>query len=183
MSCCGPLGFKASVTSKLKASYPPRVGSQLAAVDPDGGLPIDGAEMQQHAFVVPIGGNLERAAIPDVAGFLHHARQGRLDRKRDENLLAKILGRAACSAVDDRQVPQAVETLPLRADHLRPRIFGMDVLGRNVFGPARDQRASGRRPIGRAGQAGSEQTRRSEATVILAMRWAEHCWVFRGAIW
>ena len=120
------------------------VSAQLVSVDPDRGLPIDGAEMEQHPFVVPIRHNFERAAVPDMAGFLHDARQSRLDRKRHEDLLVEIFRRRGQRALDDCQVPQAVEALPLRADELRAGIFGMDLLGRNLFGPAGPQWPFGR---------------------------------------
>ena len=90
---------RASVMSKLKRVVAAAVGAQLLAVDPDRGLPIDRAEVQQHPLAGPGGGQLERAAIPECFVTLHHARQGRLDRKRHQDLLRgtrPAAGQRAC---------------------------------------------------------------------------------------
>jgi len=57
----------------------------------------------------------------------------------------------------DDVVPEAVEVGPVVADHLGAGVFGMDVGGRDVLGPAGHER--GRRPVSNR-QAGAEESRR-----------------------
>ena len=129
------------------------VDAELLAVDRDLGLPIHRAEVQQHVPAAPALGDLEAAAIGHAVGVLHHARQGRLDGVRHEDLGLRAVGQL--------DVPQAVEVQPLLADHLRPRIFGQGLFRRDVLGPARHQRPGGRLPLGGPGGRQQQQGEQS----------------------
>ena len=112
ISSCSPPGLRASVMSKREAVVAAAVGAQLLAVDPDGGLPVDGAEVEQQPPARATSrGTCERPAIPEPVGVLHHAREGRLDRERDQDLL----GRASCpAAAAPPALPKASCQRPLR---------------------------------------------------------------------
>src|SRR5512135_2366564 len=110
-------------------------------------LEVDGSEVQQHLPSNPALGNLEAAAIPEpviLGDLLHHAREGGLYREGDKDLVGEGGGFGVPGG--DGEVPQAVEVEPFLADQLRARVFRVDMLGRDVLGPARAQRTLGRLP-------------------------------------
>ena len=92
--------------------------------------------------------HLEGPAIPEPVGVLHHAREGRLDRERHEDLLGERPARAdgGLALLAEAQLPEAVEVQPVLADELRPGILGVDAIGPDVLGPARRQRPLRRPP-------------------------------------
>ncbi len=127
----------------------------LHAVDPDGGIPVHRAEVQQDAIALaPVFGDVEGAAVPEPvvrADRLHHAGQSRLDRERHENLPVEITWLPVVLR-PDRIVPQTVEVEPVLTDHLGPGILGVGTLRPDIMGPLRHQRAVGRLPRGAGDQ-------------------------------
>ena len=131
----------------------------------DGRLPVDGPEMQQDAPArsTPAGtANVRRyqRRLSWPTGFITPDRAdstGNGTRILPSNALpagcALGLGR-------DGVVPQAVEVLPVLADHLRPRVLGQGVVGRNVLRPPGHERPLGRLPLRRSGRRGRRRPRR-----------------------
>src|SRR5262249_15321704 len=102
------------------------VRAERLAVDTHGCLPVDRTEVQPHptAGARPAPRHLEGPAIPQAIAVLHHAREGRLDRERDEDLLAQgATDRRRLALLDERQLPQSVQVEPLVAHELRTGVF------------------------------------------------------------
>ena len=144
----------------LRAGRPQRVGdvererviaaavlADRLAVHPHSRLPVDRAEVQQHA-VAGARGDLERAAVPQVLvgrQRLRDAAQRRLEREGDEDLALELRG-PRCVARDDGVVPQAVQRLPVRALQLRPRVLRQRRGRVDLRGPAGADAISRGRP-------------------------------------
>ena len=99
------------------------------AVDPHGGLPIAGADVQPHAGRLPIGRLLEGAAIPDVLDEARasQARQLALAAEGHDDLIrVSLVGepRGVFRVVGLGELPRAVQIEPLGPLHLRHRVFG-----------------------------------------------------------
>ena len=93
------------------------------------GFPVHRAEVQQHVAAFPGGGHAERAAVPEfilLGEALLHARQRGFDSEGDEDLSVHRFRFHGAGGFDGI-VPQAVEIHPLRAYHLRTRVFGKHV--------------------------------------------------------
>ena len=116
--------------------------AELLAVHPDGRFVVDRAEVQQHALALlhSFGtSNVRRYQL--LSWCLPTPRQRRLHRRTARGSARQILAdRRVLHLVGRRELPQAVEVLPLLADHLRARVFGVDVVGRDVLRPPRHQR-------------------------------------------
>ena len=72
--------------------------ADLLAVDPDRRLPVHRAEVQQHAPALPVPAGTSNVRRYQSRSFsldrLHHARQGRLDRERHEDLARRTAAAA-----------------------------------------------------------------------------------------
>ncbi len=123
------------------------VPAHFAAVDEHYCLVVHRAEMEQDSLALPLGGQFERAPIPDslvLADRAHDAGQRGLDRERHQDAILE--GGPRSLFAGDCEVPEAVEVQPVLARHLRPRVFGEGILGRDFPGPARFQRPICRLP-------------------------------------
>jgi hypothetical protein len=128
------------------------VVADFFAVDGDFAFPIDGAEVEEEATGVFEVGRVEGAVIDELvirANSFHDAGEGRFDGEGDEDL-AVIFAWQARSLPHDGIVPEAVEVGPVVANELGAGVFGVDIGGRNILGPAGHERAGGRFPIGGA---------------------------------
>ena len=111
-----------------------RMLSDLNAVYPDLGLPVDGAEVQENVFAGPSLRKSECALIPEMilpADEFADAREGGFHRERNENLPVRdefALGLRRLAEGLDRIIPKPVEALPLRPHHLRPGILRQGIL-------------------------------------------------------
>ena len=76
--------------------------AELVAVEPDEGLEVDRAEVQEHAFLPPLGGEFEGAAVPEpvvLGDVAHDPGEGGFNRERHEDRFGKRVGsrgRARC---------------------------------------------------------------------------------------
>ena len=102
---------------------------------------------------------------------LHHARQRRFDRIGHENPAVELRGRALPAFGRNGIVPQAVEILPPRANHLRTRVLGQGIARRDVLGPGGHERTVGGLPClfghGGAGGKGQQAARKERSGGIL----------------
>ena len=141
------------------------VRTDLVPVDPDRGIPIDGAEVQQNPLTLPVGRKRELAAVPEPTvgpDRLHHAGERRLDGERHQNLPIEGFDLLFVSRTN-RVFPKAVQVMPVLSDHLRAGIFSQRIVGRDVFRPTGHQRTLGRPPrLGREGRAGQRQHKRCQ---------------------
>ena len=135
------------------------VAADLQSIDPDGGVPIDGAEIEQDASaaLVPTAAlrQFEGAAVPESVvrtDAFHDAGQRRLDGVGDEDLAVEF-ARLRSVFLGDRVVPEAVEVQPVAADHLRPGVFRQRVVRRDILGPLGHQRSASGFPLGLGGDA------------------------------
>jgi hypothetical protein len=123
--------------------------AELPAVHEHRRFPIDCVEVQQRPASAPRTGHVERTVIPEPVGFtdfLHHARQRGLDGKRHEDAAVERR-RRRLTAWPDGVVPESVQIQPVAAHQLRTRILGTCPRRRNIRGPLRHQRTSGRLPL------------------------------------
>ena len=108
------------------------------------GAEVDGVKMQDDALARTLR-RREGAPVPDVFVFLRQppdSRKRRLDGKRHEDLLHLPFLRHVRRLRDFRDLPApfAVQALPVRAYHLRTRIFAPGVLRRNLLSKRRHHR-------------------------------------------
>jgi len=106
------------------------VVAHLPAIDQHGRVEIHRAEMEQDAPPLPLGRQRKGAPIPEAVVFTDRAAdtgQGRFDRERHQDALLEVGPRRHLAG--DRQVPEAVEVEPVFPHHLRPRIFGVNLVG------------------------------------------------------
>ena len=118
------------------------------------GFPVHRAEVQQHVAAFPGGGHAERAAVPEfilLGEALLHARQRGFDSEGDEDLSVHRFRFHGADGFDGI-VPQAVEVHPLRAYHLRTRVFGKHVGRVDLFGPWRLDFVAHGFPLGKGAQ-------------------------------
>ncbi len=124
------------------------------AVHEDGAFPVDRVEMKEEALSVEVSGGGKAAAVPEALVRLHgllDAGEGGFDGEWHQDLAFPGSGHGFGRAGGDGVIPEAVEVLPLVAGHLRPRIFGPDTLGRDIFGPAGHELAFDGFPLGHGG--------------------------------
>src|SRR5581483_6337406 len=125
----------------------------------------DGAEVEEEAAAVFEGGRLERAVVDELvfgADGFHDAREGGFDREGDEDLAVPFFWPArgpphGRGPPHEGVVPEAVEVGPVVADHLGPGVFGVDVGGRDILGPAGHEGAGGGFPVSGGGWRGPEK--------------------------
>ena len=139
----------ASVMSNVNGVVAAAVLAELLAVDADGRLPVDRAEVQQHRACPARGlraaSNVRRyqSRWSGLTGFITPQRADstgngtRIWPSNDRTARPSSLGA-------DRVVPQAVQVHPFGPDHLRPGILRVDLAGIDLRRPARF--ASGPRP-------------------------------------
>ena len=110
--------------------------SRVFAVDIDTGFPVRCLETEEYAFALPCVGNGNISAIPETlvrAEDFHDAREGGIDGKGYEDLPLPDIRCAGGADGFEGVVPQAVEVLPVLANHLRARVFWQGVVGGDVF--------------------------------------------------
>ena len=131
------------------------MGADFLAVDPHGRIPVDAAKVQEKTSPGPGRWNRKRAAVPYSVGGAHHARERRFDGKWHKDLLRQLAAdRRRRVALGDGELPQAVEILPVAADHLRSWVFRPDAIGTHLLGEPRHERTGGRLPfVGNCGPA------------------------------
>ena len=139
------------------------VAARFDVVDPDVGLPVDGAEVQEHAAAFPRLGDGEGAAVPQVfVGPDGAADPGetRFNAEGDEDA---AVGLAEGTAERKHGiVPQTVEVHPVGALHQRARVFGQGVRGIYLVGPGRADPVSGGAPVLRIGRKCDEEDQGQE---------------------
>src|SRR5262249_19881942 len=119
-------GFHGSGDVVGKGRIAAAVRAHLAAVDPDGALPINRTEVEQYPLVFTPFRDLDRPPVPDaLVDFLTLADAGecRLERPGDEDfhrqrLARRPAGGAALVVVVEGEFPQAVQVLPFLTHQL-----------------------------------------------------------------
>src|SRR3990172_9424987 len=97
--------------------------------------------MKEDALTGPLLWNLEGPSVPQPVDVFQDTRQGRFNRKRDENGAAEFLPEGwrvllCCFG----KLPKAVQVHPLGADHLRARVFRERIFGIDILCPLRQER-------------------------------------------
>ena len=141
----GHVERKGRITAAMRAD--------CAAVDRHGRFPVDGFKMKQDALAAPGLRDRNCAVIPQPlvrSDALHHSRERRLNGERHQDGPVETAG-VRIAPRPDRIIPEPVEILPRAPLHLRPRVFGVRLFGRDFLGPARRQRTGGRFPISSGG--------------------------------
>ena len=171
---CGPPALKGVGDVERKGIVSALMAVDLHAVDPDGGIPVHRAEVQQDAIALaPVFGDVEGAAVPEPvvrADRLHHAGQSRLDRERHENLPVEITWLPVVLR-PDRIVPQTVEVEPVLTDHLGPILAWAllpDIMGHFVIKGSAGFHAAATRH--------RHATRMAASQIVRLFEWLGSCW-------
>lgn len=113
------------------------VFGDLGAVDPDGGLVVDGVEVELQPLVLavpvladrPVLRHGDELAVEHVVLVALQTGELGLDRERHDDLLVELLAEDRLLALGGPgELPGAVEVLPLVADLLRPGVLGQRVV-------------------------------------------------------
>ena len=161
----GPAGSEVGGEGGEAAAVP----ADLDAVDPDGGVVVDRAEVQQQPPVRPRHRHLDGAGVPDGLQEVGapDAGCGRLGRERHRDPLGELPVQQsplqAAVALIDLELPPAVEVHPLRAHALRARMLGTG----QGFGPGRGpNRDHSRDHSGRSCRASPPASRPVRARIV-----------------
>ena len=124
--------------------------SDFDPVEVDVGAPVDGSELQEDFLAVPVLGDFEGCAIPEVilgADVLRDAGKSGFRAEGDEDLTLSVAELFADGK--DRVIPQTVEVLPRVARHLRTRILGKGLRRIDVLRKFREKNPFRRAPFSR----------------------------------